>query len=271
VRTLEAANWDFAAAPEAFTQEAGADVFAKELAIIFDGSTLTRIGRLVLAGVGPLFNLMGPIHPQAIFRTTSGQLIDSLNEQVGSRGVRDFPEYERFGVPQRVDFFGHTLFYQLRDLVFWSVLHGSGVSPSTLEHVARNFSAGMVVQNALYAPNIPARSLEHPVSMLATDLSVSFPTRVIEWMDRPLYGGLLTETIHVEYLLTLTPTDVSHPYLPLVDEGQVEYAGRRYYMRRFAGISPKAGLRGPGISPERETPYGSASGWISERDLASSR
>src|SRR5579859_164127 len=91
VRTLEANSWDFNSAPDAFAREAGADVFAKELAIIFDGHSITRVGRLVLAGVGPMFNLMGPIHPQSIFRTSHGQLIDALNEQVGSRGVGDFP------------------------------------------------------------------------------------------------------------------------------------------------------------------------------------
>ena len=268
VQRLESQSWDFNSAPEAFAKEADADVFGKEMVIIFDGHTITRIGRLALAGVGDLFNLMGPIHPLAIFRTAAPDVIDSLNQQLGSKGLADFAEFERYGMPQSAQFYNFTMFFQLRDLVFWSRLYQSGVSPSTLEHMKRNFAAGMIIQNALYRPSRASSDRNKPAVMMLTDLSVTFPSTVMEWMDRPLYGGLLKETLHIETLLTTRPTKVSHPYLPLVEEGRVEYAHKQYYLRRFAGVSPKGALRGPGIAPEKQTSFGADRGWINERELA---
>jgi hypothetical protein len=262
VRELENNRWDFGAAPDAFAKRASADVFAKEIVVVFDGKRLTRLGRLVMAGTGSMFNLMGPIHPQAIFRDSNDTLLQEIYQQTGSRGLRDFPEFESARRPQRVEWFNHTHFFQLRDLVFWSVLHGSGCSPSTLEHMARHFSSGMVVHNSMYAPSFPAKLGGAPIFMQAACMSVSFPTTVLEWMDKPLFGGLFTETIHAEYLLTPERVDMSHPYLPLVDEGTIDYHGRTHHLRKFAGITPKNGIRGPGIDLEKETNFGVDRGWI---------
>jgi hypothetical protein len=262
VHKLEANRWDFNAAPDAFAKRGGADVVAKEIAVIFDGVTLTRVGRLVMGGVGRLFNLMGPIHPMSTFKTTDSRLLDAINRQIGSNGLLDFPEFSKWGTPQEVEFFNLTNFYQLRDLVFWSVLHGSGCSPSTLEHMVRHFASGMVVQNVMYAPSVPSSDPEKPALMAATCLSLSFPTTVVEWMDKPLFGGLVSETIHIEHLLTPEPTSVSHPYLPLAEEGVVEYQHRRYFLRRFAGVTPKNGVRGPDVPLEGQTSFGEPSGWV---------
>jgi hypothetical protein len=262
VRDLEAGRWDFDRSPDAFAKRASADVFAKEIVVVFDGKRLTRLGRLVMAGTGKVFNLMGPIHPQAIFRDSNDDLLQEIYAQTGSRGLRDFEEFERAGRIQRVEWFNHTHFFQLRDLVFWSVLHGSGCSPSTLEHMARHFASGMVVHNSMYAPGFSAAAKGQPVFMQAACMSVSFPTTVLEWMDKPLFGGLFTDTIHAEYLLTPEPMDIDHPYLPLVDEGAIEYHGQRYSLRKFAGITPKNGVRGPGIPPEGETEFGAGRGWL---------
>jgi hypothetical protein len=54
----------------------------------------------------------------------------------------------------------------------------------------------------------------------------------------------------VESLLTLKPSKVSHPYLPLTGEGKVKLNGTSYYLKRFSGITPKEGLRGPGVPEE---------------------
>jgi len=262
VRELEANRWDFDRAPDAFAKRASADVFAKEIVVIFDGRRLTRLGRLVMAGTGSAFNLMGPIHPQAIFRDADDELLREIYAQTGSRGLYDFPEFEKVPRIQRVEWYNHTHFFQLRDLVFWSVLHGSGCSPSTLEHMARHFASGMVIHNGMYAPAFPSEPGGEPVFMQAACMSVSFPTTVLEWMDKPLYGGLFTETIHAEYLLTPDAVDITHPYLPLADEGMIEYHDRRYHLRKFAGVTPKNGVRGPGIGPEQRTEFGSGRGWL---------
>lgn len=266
VRTLERNDWDFNTAPEAFARRTAADVFAKEILIVFDGKRLTRLGRLVMAGTGDLFNLMGPIHPQSTFKTGDDRLLAAIHEQTGTRGLDEFPEFCEVGKPQRVEFFNHTNFFQLRDLVFWSVLHGSGCSPSTLEHMARHFASGMVIQNVMYRPQIPSRVAGQVAYMAAACLSVSFPASEVEWMDKPLFGGLFKETIHTEYLLTPEKTDLAHPYLPFVDEGVVEYQDRAYHLRMFAGITPKNGVRGDGIGPEQKTSAGTDTGWIKSSD-----
>ena len=76
------------------------------------------------------------------------------------------------------------------------------------------------------------RSKKTPAVMASVGLNLSFPTRVVEWMDKPLYGGLVKETIHVESLLTPKQSKVSHPYLPLVGEGKVKLDGAVYYVKR---------------------------------------
>ena len=75
-------------------------------------------------------------------------------------------------------------------------------------------------------------------------------TPVVEWMEKPLYGGLEENTFHVEYLLTPARSAASHPYLPIVDEGRLEFAGVRWHVRKFVGLTPKEGLRGPHVPPE---------------------
>lgn len=254
-RKLEANNWDFDSAPEIFAEKSQADVLAKEIVHIHDGQTMTRVGRLVMGGVGDLFNLMGAIPANATFQVTDTHLIDEVNRQLGTEGLHGVDSFKEWGTPQRVQFFNYTNFYQLRDLVFWSILYGSGAFPSTFEHVARHFSQGEVVQNVMYRPSggtIKNGATRDDVRVMeANGLTVSFPSPVVEWMEKPLFGGLARDTLHVEYLLTLTPSDVSHPYLPLTGESTVQFAHQRYYVRRFEGVTPKDGLRGPNVPPEQ--------------------
>jgi hypothetical protein len=250
VLKLEKNNWDFGATPEVFAKQAHADVFAKEIAFVHDGSRQNIIGRLIMGGVGTHFNLMGPIRSDADFKVTQSALLDTINHQLGTSSLEDFPELRKLAPPQDVEFYNHTNFFSLRDLIFWHVLYGAGCFPSTLEHMTRHFAAGKVVQNNVYRPAIPSLSPKRPAIMQAKCMSLSFPSKVVEWMDKPLFGGLAPDTMHIEYLLTTTPSKVSHPYLPLEHEGIVEYGGTRWHIRRFKGITPKEGLRGPRVPPE---------------------
>jgi hypothetical protein len=249
VRRLEENNWDFKAAPEAFAPRADADVVAKEIAVLFDGHYLTRIGRLVMGGIGTEFNLMGPIPARSELRVTDSRVLDTIQTQLGTRGLREFDAMAALDAPQKVDFYNYTMFYRTEDLVFWSVLNGAGCFPSTLEHMARRIDGGDILQNVVYRPSRVAK--EGPVMMEAACLMVGFPTETVEWMDRPLYGGFAKETMHIEYLLTPERTDVSHPYLPLVNEGVIDLDGRRLHIRHFEGTSPKDGLRGLDVPFER--------------------
>jgi hypothetical protein len=244
---------NFEAVPELFAPSAACDVLAKEITIVHDGRLETRVGRLVMMGVGKQFNLMGPESALSVFKTAGSALLDEVNRQVGSDGLNDFDEFRRFGRPQQVEFYNFETFYQVRDVVFWSALQRCGLIPSGLEHMARHIAEGKIIRNMLFSPAVPARSEEEPAIMEVRCMEVQFPTPVVEWMDKPLFGGMVKETMHIQNLLTLEPTDVSHPYLPLVSEGTVEFGHRRYYLRRFAGVSPKQGLRGPGIPPEGAT------------------
>jgi hypothetical protein len=255
IARLEKGNWNFKAAPQVFAKRAAADVVAKELVHIFDGRTVTRVGRLVMGGVGTHFNLMGPMHSDAKLMVTNSDLIDSVNRQLGSKGLEDLPAYvkliNKFGPPQAVDFYNYGIFHTLKDLVFWLLLHRAGCFPSTLEHMVREFAAGKVVQNDMYAPTRPSFDVRRPVLMAGACLMVSFPSTVMEWMDKPLFGGVAKETVHVETLLTLDKSDLSHPYLPLVGESRIRQGHQTYHLRRFAGVTPKDGLRGPGVPQER--------------------
>ncbi len=251
VKTLEEHNWDFAAVPEVFAEpDAAADVVAKDLVHVFDGYSMTRVGRLIMGGVGTHFNLMGPIPSDARLRITTPHLLEEVNRQVGSRGLEDLREYKRIGQPQQVEFYNYGVFYSARDLVFWLLLHDAGCYPSTLEHMVRKFAEGFVVQNDMYSPSIPSLDVRHPVFMQGACLMMQFPSSEVEWMDKPLFGGLAKETTHVETLLTLKPTKVSHPYLPLVTEGKLSFGHQGYYFRRFAGVTPKDALRGPTVRAE---------------------
>jgi hypothetical protein len=162
----------------------------------------------------------------------------------------DLKEFRALGKAQSVDFYNYSLFYSMEDLVFWALVHDAGVFPTGLEYMAKHFAAGNLVQNSLYAPQKPSRSKKRPAVMVSVGLNLCFPTRVVEWMDKPLYGGLAKETTHVETLLTLRVSKVSHPYLPLTSEGQLKLNGHRYYFKRFSGVTPKEGARGPGVPEE---------------------
>lgn len=256
VTKLEMNNWDFDAVPQAFAKDAAADVIAKEVLHIHDGHTMTRFGHLIMGGVGEAFNLMGPIPSDSRFMVTDSSMLDELRRQIGGRVVEDLPEFQKirrkYGEVQRVKFFNYGSFYTLRDLVFWLLVHDAGCFPSTLETMVRHFAAGSIVQNHMYTPARPSRNKDKPALMTpGACLMVQFPSTVVEWMDKPLFGGLAEDTLHIEYLLTVEPTDVSHPYLRLVGESKARLGYQDYYLRIFSGTTPKDALRGPGVSPEQ--------------------
>ncbi|MEP7381653.1 MAG: hypothetical protein ABI910_08200 [Gemmatimonadota bacterium] len=258
VNKLEANSWDFDTVPQAFARTAAADVVAKEVLHIHDGHTMTRMGHLVMGGVGGAFNLMGPIPSDSRFMVTDSTALNEVKKNLGSRGLDDLEEYHeltrRYGELQTVKFFNYGAFYTLRDLVFWLLVHDAGCFPSTLETMVRHFAAGHVVQNDMYMPARPSKDRERPALMTTgACMMVQFPSTVIEWMDKPMFGGLAEDTVHIEYLLTLQPTHVSHPYLPLVGEGKVRLGYQDFYQRTFAGVTPKDALRGPGVPAERPT------------------
>lgn len=255
VAALKSSNWDFGKFPQVFAHDPFADVVAKEIVHIFDGRSMTRIGRLYMVGTGSHFNLMGPIHPDAVFKVGSPSALSSVSRQLKTRGLAGMQSFRALGTPQPVEFYNYTLFYDMSDLVFWSLVHDAGVFPSGLEHMARHFAAGNLIQNSLYAPARASRSKKAPAYMSSVGLSLRFPTRVVEWMDKPLYGGAAKETMHVETLLTLKPSKVSHPYLEPTHEGKVELDGTSYHARRFSGITPKEGTRGPGVAAEGGASY----------------
>jgi hypothetical protein len=254
VQALKASNWDFAKFPEVFARDPFADVVAKEIVHIFDGRSMTRIGQLYMMGTGSYFNLMGPINPDAVFKVGPATALADVNRQLKSRGLRDLAAFRALGKPEPVEFYNYTLFYDMSDLVFWSLVHDAGVFPSGLEHMARRFAAGNLVQNSLYAPARGSRTKKAPAFMSSVGLSLRFPTRVVEWMDKPLYGGLAPETMHVETLLTLKRSKVSHPYLEPTHDGRVRVNGTSYYLRRFTGTTPKEGIRGPGVPEDGKGP-----------------
>jgi hypothetical protein len=258
VSKLEDNNWDFDTVPQAFAREAAADVVAKEVLHIHDGHTMTRMGHLVMGGVGNAFNLMGPIPSDSRFMVTDSSALNEVKKNLGSRGLDDLEEYHklqsRYGELQTVKFFNYGAFYTLRDLVFWLLVHDAGCFPSTLETMVRHFAAGHIVQNDMYAPARPSYDKDRPALMTTgACMMVQFPSSVVEWMDKPMFGGLAEDTVHIEYLLTLQPTDVSHPYLELVSEGKVRLGYQDYFQRTFAGVTPKDALRGPGIPAEKPT------------------
>jgi hypothetical protein len=255
VDELEANNWDFDSVPEVFARDAAADVLAKDLVQIHDGRTMTRMGRLILGGVGSNFNLMGTMHADSKFQVVGSGLLDEVNAQLGSNGLTDMPEYqaleERWGKPQDIDYHNYGVFYTLKDLVFWLLLHDAGCFPSTLETMVRRFAEGKVVQNNMYGPARPSFDKDNPAMMAGACLMLQFPSKIVEWMEQPMFGGLQEDTIVVEHLLTIQEADVSHPLLPLVVESKVRLRQQDYYVKTFAGVTPKDALRGPDVPPER--------------------
>jgi len=252
IRKLEANNWDFDAAPEVYAKHAQADVLAKEVAIFFDGKRETMIGKLVMAGVGTHFNLMGGNHVDAEFMSKPNTVLEDINKQLGTLSLREIPAFAKISPPQQIYFYNRTKFFQLRDMIFWLVLHEAGAFPSSLEIMKRHFAAGRAIHNNMYRPPRPSLDPKKPTIMTSegSDLFLSFPTDVIQFMEPSVHGGLVTETMHIEYLLTLEPTRMSHPHLPLEGEATVHIGGQRWHLRRFLGIAPKIGVRGEGVPPE---------------------
>ena len=116
--------------------------------------------------------------------------------------------------------------------------------------MARNFPLGKVIQNSVYTPPKPSLDPDKPAIMKFQNLVVTFPTTQVEWMEQPLYGGLVKVTMQAEYLLTPKKSNVSHPYLEPVKEGKVRWQGKSWHYRYFLGITPKEALTGPGMGPE---------------------
>jgi hypothetical protein len=252
VRKLEENSWDFDAAPEVYARDAQADVLGKEVAIFFDGKRETMIGKLVMAGVGSHFNLMGGNNIDAEFMSKPNTVLEDINKQLGTSSLREFPQFAEIPPPQQIYFYNRTKFFQLRDMVFWLVLHGAGCFPSSLEIMKRHFAAGKAIHNNMYRPPRPSLEPDKPAIMTSegSDLFLSFPTDVIQFMEPSVHGGLVTETMHIEYLLTLEPTKMSHPHLPLHGEATIHIGGQRWHLRRFFGVSPKIGVRGKDVPPE---------------------
>ena len=247
-RKLEDAGWDFEAAPSIFGRRAACDVAAKEIIHIHDGVNQVRLGRLVMRGQGETFNLMSPESPLTVWTGGAPGAFRSLNLQLGSKGLEAFEQFRDLGTPQRVELYNPTVFYSRRELVVWSLLFDCGLFPSGFENLSTHILAGYGIRNVLFDAGM-RRPDKEPVVVEAF-AGVVFPTPVIKWMDKPLFGGMSPETIHVETLLTPTPSDASHPYLPLVGEGRVRLRGNAYHSRRFEGVSPKDAVRGPGVPPE---------------------
>jgi hypothetical protein len=250
VDKLEQNNWDFALTPELYARDSRADVLAKELVFVHDGQQQTIYGRLFTGGFGDTFNLMGPVHANAEFQIAPTDIFDRLHEQTGTQGLRDIPEFNQLPQAQPVHLYNYTYFFTIRDLIFWHALHHSGAYPSTLEHMARNFPMGKVIQNSMYTPRHKSKDPTKPNVMTFEWLQVSFPTPHVEWMEQPLYGGLVKETIQAEYLLTRDKTEISHPYLKVAHESRVKWDGNDWHVRLFHGITPKDAQVGPGKLPE---------------------
>lgn len=254
VQKLVENRWNFDSVPAVYARNSQADVLSKELVHIFDGRRVTRVGRLVIGGVGEYFNLMGPIPSDSQIRITDSRLLKAVNAQLGGSGIQDHPDYKNLRNVQEVDFFNYGMFHTLEELVHWLLVHETGCFPSTLQHVVREFARGRMVQNYMYRANLRGKRPEAPVIMQARCMSYSFPSTVMEWMDRPLFGGLAKETMHVETLLTLSPSDASHPHLELTGEGKVEFGHQLFYARQFMGTTGKDGTRGPGVPEEAPRP-----------------
>jgi hypothetical protein len=258
VARLEDARWDFEAVPEIFARATAAcDVAAKEIVTVFDGVKQTRWGRLVIKGAGARFNLMSHESPLALYVGARPPVFAHINRQVGSRGLHDFDEFAEMHPPQEVRFYNPSVFYQLRDVVFWNALNGFQLFPSGFEDVRRLFASGNVIRNLLFRPAAPSKTAweiqddeeREPIFMEGFS-GVQFSTGVVEWMPKPLYGGMSKQALHIETLLTTEETNLAHPYLDLVADGRVRLDDQTYFMRRFVGTSQKDAMRGPGVPPE---------------------
>src|SRR5215207_10239926 len=90
VERAEKSAWDFAATPELYAADSMADVIAKEIAIVHNGSYQTIIGNLITAGVGTHFNLMGPIQSDAKVMIKPNTLLADLARQMRGQQIQDF-------------------------------------------------------------------------------------------------------------------------------------------------------------------------------------
>ena len=260
VDKLVKSNWDFDSVPEIFARKQHADVMGKEAIHLHDGRTMTRIGRLVLGGVGSHFNLMGSIPADSTFRVATeytSHALNVINQQVGHKGLYDVPEYRQIETmlakAEPVEFSNYGMFARAQDLILWLLVHDAGCFPSTLETIVRRFAMGNVVQNNMYFTKRPSSNPKKPAVMRSPGLLVQFPSKVVEWMEMPIYGGLVDSTIKVEHLLTIRPTNISHPYLPLVLESKVRLVDQDYYLRTYSGSTPKEAPRGRGVPEEAPT------------------
>ena len=197
-------------------------------------------------------------HESPLARYIGGRpsVFDEINRQVGSDGLNDFDEYREMTPRLGVEFYNPTVFYKPDDVVFWNALNGFRLFPSGFEDVRRQFASGNVIRNLMFSPGIArpdamekwkddATERDDPVVFMEAHAGVQFPTPVVEWMPKPLYGGMTESALHIDTLLTTEPTDLAHPYLELIAEGRVVLDYRMLYMRRFAGISQKEAVRGP--------------------------
>jgi hypothetical protein len=247
---LEKSNWDFDLVPKVYAKNSRADVLAKELVFVHDGAQETIHGRLVTGGFGTRFNLMGPVQSDSVFRIAASSIFDVVKKQTKTNGLREIKEFRELPKAEPVELYNYTNFFSLRDLVFWHILYGVGTYPSTLMIMAKNFPLGKIIQNSMYMPSKPPADKTKPKIMTFDRLVVSFPTKQVEWMEQPLYGGLVRETMQAEYLITLKESKVSHPYLQPAKEGKIRWQGKSWYYRYFVGTTPKDGVTGPGMGPE---------------------
>ncbi len=250
IARLKNGDWDFESAREVFAQNAQADVLGKEILNVFDGRHITRYGTLIVGGVGEAFNLVGHFPSTATFRVNALSILGEVKAALGSDGLTVVPRYKELGQPQKIEFFNYNMFYTLEELVRFFILNNSGFFPSTLEHLKRLFAAGNIVQGSQYMPAIPSFDAIRPAIMRVDGLVMSFPSRTMEWMERPLYGGLDPVTVHKEYLVTPEKTELAHPFLELERSGRVTLNGRPWYVREFGGLVHKDGVRDASVPEE---------------------
>jgi hypothetical protein len=253
IARLREGDWDFEKAREVFARDARADVLGKEILNFYDGRHISRYGKLILGGVGRAFNLIGHFPSTATFRVNApgvAGMVSEVKAALGSDGLTEVPRYKELGRPQKIDFFNYSIFYTLEELIRFFILNNSGCFPSTLEHLKRLFAAGNIVQGSQYAPAISSFDFGRPAVMEVECLEMSFPSRTMEWMERPLYGGLDPVTVHKEYLLTPERTELAHPFLELERTGKVSLNGRTWYVREFGGLVHKEGIRDSSVPEE---------------------
>ena len=250
ISRLKQGGWDFEKASEIFAHDAQADVLGKEIVNVYDGREITRYGTLIVGGVGEAFNLIGHFPSTATFRVNALSIVGEVKAALGSDGLTEIPRYKKLGQPQKIEFFNYSIFYTLEELILFFILNNSGCFPSTLEHLKRLFAAGNIVQGSQYVPAVPSFDAERPAIMKVDGLVMSFPSSTMEWMERPLFGGLDSATVHKEYLLTPERTELAHPFLELERDGKVTLNGRTWHVREFGGVVQKDGIRDASVPEE---------------------